>query len=273
MISSLFRPGLGGFAALLGLNVLQLAAEGTNPAFNAEVSWASAVSRNQSLELFTSEGCSSCPPADRWMQGLMRDRRLWKTVFPLGWHVDYWNDLGWVDPLSGRDGTARQEAYVRHWGRGGAYTPEFVLNGREWRTWSGAEALPELVKPVDAGVLQIRGRLQSGFTVAFLPAGNSGGPWEAHVVLLESGVAHQVLRGENAGRRLQHAFAVRSMASGALAPSGAGLPGEWKTTLRLALSASQNAALDPAVSLAVVGWVSRPGDPTPVQIIGGTLNR
>ena len=269
----MFRTGFRGFAAFLGFHLLRIAAEGVNPVLNAEVSWASAVSRNQSVELFTSEGCSSCPPADRWMQSLTRDRRLWKTVFPIGWHVDYWNDLGWVDPLSGRDGTARQEAYIRRWGRGGAYTPELVLNGREWRTWSNSEALPDVPKPVDAGILRISGSVQSGFTVAFHPAGNPEGPWEARVVLLESGVVHQVLRGENAGRRLQHAFAVRSMASGPLRQTIAGRPEEWGATLRLPMSASLNAVLDPAVTLAAVGWVARPGDPTPVQIIGGALNR
>ena len=262
--------GLSVVAFATCLHPVRLEAEMVSPFLNSEVSWVSTAARNESIELFTSEGCSSCPPADRWMQSLTRDRRLWKTLFPIGWHVDYWNDLGWVDPFSSREGTARQEAYIRHWGRGGAYTPEFVRTGREWRTWSTSEALPEFAKPMDVGILGLSGRVQSGFTMSFQPVGNGDGPWEARVVLMESGVSHEVSRGENAGRRLQHAFAVRQVVSATMSRTSSSGP-TWTATVQLPMSFAMGR--DPAVTVAVVGWVSRPGNPTPVQITGGALVR
>ncbi len=235
-----------------------------------EVKCTSSVAPNESLELFTSEGCSSCPPADRWMQLLTKDRRLWKTVFPLAWHVDYWNDLGWADSLSSREATARQESYIRAWGRGGAYTPEFVRNGREWRTWSTSEAMPESTKRPEVGILRVEGSIQSGFAMSFQPVTLPNGPWEAHLVLLQSGVTHQVLRGENAGRQLQHAFAVRTVESAVMRRVSA-VEGSWTATLQPQVAATNG--LGPAADLAVVGWVSRSGDPTPIQITGTPLPR
>ena len=241
-----------------------------NASTAARVSCSSTVAPNESLELFTSEGCSSCPPADLWMRSLTKDRRLWKTVFPMAWHVDYWNDLGWADPLSSREATGRQESYVRAWGRGGAYTPEFVRNGREWRTWSGSGTLPDSTKRPDVGMLRIEGSIQAGFSISFQPVNSTNGPWNAHLVVLQSGVTHQVLRGENAGRRLQHVFAARVVDSKAMRRVSAG-ESSWIATLRPRPSAADR--LDLAADLAVVGWVSRPGDPTPVQITGAPLPR
>ena len=237
-----------------------------------QVRCASTAAPNESLELFTSEGCSSCPPADRWMQSLSKDRRLWKTVFPMAWHVDYWNDLGWVDSLSSREATSRQESYVRAWGHGGAYTPEFVRNGREWRTWSASETMPESTKRPDVGILRVTGSIQSGFAMSFQPVTSMNGPWDAHLVLIQSGVSHQVLRGENAGRRLQHGFAVRVVGSGAMRRVSEGaVEGSWTATLRPGVGGLNG--LDSATEIAVVGWVSRSGDPAPVQITGAPLPR
>jgi len=79
------------------------------------------------VELFTSQGCSSCPPADKALETLAREGK----VVALAYHVDYWNYLGWADTLASKDNTARQYAYARMFGRNGVYTPQAVLNGRE----------------------------------------------------------------------------------------------------------------------------------------------
>jgi len=84
------------------------------------------------IELYTSEGCSSCPPAERWLGGLRSDPGLWKTFVPVAFHVDYWNRLGWPDRFSNRDFTQRQYAYAEGWSGGSVYTPCFVRDGAEW---------------------------------------------------------------------------------------------------------------------------------------------
>src|SRR5207302_3340332 len=83
------------------------------------------------LELFTSEGCSSCPAAEAWLSKLKSEPRLWKDFVPLVFHVDYWDHLGWRDPFASKEWTARQFQYSASWKNDGVYTPGFVLDGRE----------------------------------------------------------------------------------------------------------------------------------------------
>ncbi|MEZ2223051.1 DUF1223 domain-containing protein [Rhizobium sp. RCC_161_2] len=79
------------------------------------------------VELFTSQGCSSCPPADAAFRKLIRQG----DVVALAYHVDYWNYLGWNDTMASKDNTARQYAYARTMGRSGVYTPQAIINGRD----------------------------------------------------------------------------------------------------------------------------------------------
>src|SRR5271165_2157908 len=83
------------------------------------------------IELYTSEGCSSCPPAETWMSRLKESSGLWKDFVPLAFHVDYWDYLGWRDPWGKRVFSDRQQAYAQSWRSDSVYTPGFVLNGRE----------------------------------------------------------------------------------------------------------------------------------------------
>ena len=83
------------------------------------------------IELFTSEGCSSCPPAEAWLSKLKSDPRLWKDFVPLAFHVDYWDHLGWRDPFASKEWTARQYRYSAAWKNDGVYTPGFVVDARE----------------------------------------------------------------------------------------------------------------------------------------------
>src|SRR5713101_6658813 len=88
------------------------------------------------VELFTSEGCSSCPPAERTLSKLTTHPSLWKTFVPVAFHVNYWDNLGWKDRLASVEFTQRKHTYASGWGSDTVYTPEFVLNGREWQ-WAG----------------------------------------------------------------------------------------------------------------------------------------
>jgi hypothetical protein len=163
------------------------------------------------VELFTSEGCSSCPPADAALAALARDPALKSAeVIPLELHVDYWNDLGWADPFSAPEFTARQEEYARLLGSDGLYTPQMVVDG-----WvSGVASAGSLRKGVEKAAGQRKVRLEvlvsaarSGVDVVVRPpAGLSG---KLLVVVSEDRLSSKVERGENRGRTLVHAPVAR----------------------------------------------------------------
>jgi len=80
------------------------------------------------LELFTSEGCNSCPPADKWINKFAKDDKLFKEIIPVVFHVDYWDRLGWIDKFA-------KYKYSNAWKTSSVYTPGLVLNGKEFRNW------------------------------------------------------------------------------------------------------------------------------------------
>src|SRR5476651_2604058 len=94
--------------------------------------FASGPNRVSLVELYTSEGCSSCPPAERWIAARKNDAGLWRDFVPVAFHVDYWNRLGWPDRFSTREFTQRQYTQAAAWGTGSVYTPCFVRDGAEW---------------------------------------------------------------------------------------------------------------------------------------------
>src|SRR5690348_2850331 len=131
------------------------------------------------LELYTSEGCSSCPPAEAWLSRLKDDPGLWKAFVPVAYHVDYWNRLGWNDRYSSPQWTERQSRYAALWSSQSVYTPAFVLNGNEWRNWSGKTPAPNEKR---TGQLQAASEDGKRWTVEFQPA--EKGEWDAHLAFL-----------------------------------------------------------------------------------------
>lgn len=125
-----------------------------NAAADASVVIQGPDSRVQLVELFTSEGCSSCPPADNWLARMERDPGLWQRFAPIGLHVDYWDELGWRDRFASPSHTARQRDYARLGRAGGVYTPGWFVDGREWRGWFTRQALPNNA-PHSVGSLRI----------------------------------------------------------------------------------------------------------------------
>ena len=166
------------------------------------------------VELFTSEGCSSCPPADELLGRLPKAFAAKNIqVIPLGFHVDYWNSLGWKDRFSSAEFTHRQEQYERNLKVDGAYTPQMVVNGESefvgsisgeaQRSISHAAVQPELaaIKVSKSGPDQLAVEISAAGTVS----GN------VMLAITEDNLATHVGSGENSGHTLHHTAVVREL--------------------------------------------------------------
>lgn len=216
------------------------------------------------LELYTSEGCSSCPPAERWFGTLGNDPGLWKTFVPVAFHVAYWDYLGWRDPYARTENAERQRAYADAWGARSVYTPGIVRAGREWRR---DDAPPGL--PADAGRLRVERTPGGEVVVCYLPARRADldRPLEASIALLGVGLNNTVRAGENAGRTLAHDFVALTQVHAPLRPDPENPGG---LVARFAAPSAPRTLGEPA-RLALAAWVSRPGSPAPLQAAGGWL--
>jgi hypothetical protein len=167
------------------------------------------------VELFTSEGCSSCPPADELLGHLRQDLSTKNIqVIPLGFHVDYWDGLGWKDRFSSANFTQRQEQYARALKVDGPYTPEMVVDGavefvgndagQAQRTISRQASQPEIATVkissavADQLAIQIKAPVSAGDALVML-------------AITEDNLTTQVGSGENGGRTLHHAAVVREL--------------------------------------------------------------
>ncbi len=159
------------------------------------------------VELFSSEGCSSCPPAEAWVSALKSSPDLWKRVVPVVFHVDYWDRLGWPDRFASREFTARQARYAAAGGVASVYTPGFVVNGREWRGWFESKPLPA-TGAAKGGRLKVTLRDRTRAEIVFTPAAAGTPPLFVEFALLGGGIESDVRRGENSGRKLRHDFVV-----------------------------------------------------------------
>ena len=211
------------------------------------------------IELFTSEGCSSCPPADKWLGGLADEAGLWRDFVPMAFHVDYWDGLGWPDRFASPSNTRRQETYSASWRSPSIYTPGFVLNGREWRNWRGALTLGTLLK-AEAGVLEAASPGTNQFTVTFTPPAGMAGDFDTTVAWLGGNLVSDVRRGENAGQKLRHNFVVLRSSTTPLKLA----EGKATATVTLAHPEPRDSA-----KLSVAAWVTRRGEPAPLQAVGG----
>jgi hypothetical protein len=205
------------------------------------------------LELYTSEGCSSCPPAEAWLGKLKSDDRLWQDFVPVAFHVDYWDRLGWKDRFAQPEWTQRQRAYANQWRNSSVYTPGFVLDGREWQDWSGKLSFPTRE---NAGLLTASGN-GNLVAITFQPAGKFTGG-SAHVAWLGFNLSSNIEAGENAGRSLRHDFVVLRHAAAPLLRDGNGF---WKVELR-------SRSVDRETG-AIACWIETDG--VPIQATGGWL--
>ncbi len=219
---------------------------------HADTTFTSQPTRVHLLELFTSEGCSSCPPAETWLSQLKNAPGLWTDFVPLAFHVDYWDRLGWRDPFAAKAWTARQYRYSAAWKSSSVYTPAFVLNGREWRERSVPPASSET-----PGKLTLTLKTGDRATVNFQPTDPSGRSFAVHLARLGSDVKIDVKAGENSGRQLRHDFIVLGLNEAPLTKNEAALN---------VPSVPQSAARQ-----AVVAWITEAGGTEPLQAVGGWL--
>jgi len=199
------------------------------------------------VELFTSEGCSSCPPADAALLELAKTQSVpGATVIALGYHVDYWNRLGWRDPFSSGVFTARQGAYNRTFGNDSSYTPQAVVSGT-------AEFVGSDRQKARTEIAAAAARLRKSATQVSINAAG-GDSYRVHVTGLgavknprvfvavtETGLSTKVKAGENAGRTLAHVAVVRRLVS---------LKNETEATVSLPVGAGEKRG-----NQKIVAWV------------------
>lgn len=228
---------------------------------SAEQIFESGPDRTQVIELYTSEGCSSCPPADRYVRNLLADEALWDEFIPMAFHVDYWDYLGWHDPFAKPDHSNRQRRYRELGGLGSVYTPGFVVNGREWRSFFRSGPLP------DAGGAAI-GDLtleigDSGVETRLSPSAPVNAELEVSVAILGFDLISHVPAGENRGKSLRHDFVVLGVNTSPLKNGDEHLSASMKLPTPKTLAPKQG----------VVAWVHEKGKQEPLQAVGGWLAR
>ena len=208
------------------------------------------------VELFTSQGCSSCPPAERWLGKFQDDPRLWKEVVPVAFHVDYWDYLGWRDSFAKPAYSVRQRRYRSHNAIRSVYTPGFVVNGQEWRGWFSKRPLPTTQGAAGELRVVVKGRhLKANYNTT----DTTDERLTLNVVLLGVGLRVDVNRGENSGRRLSQDFAVLQHLM--LTSTNR----SWESELP---KVHMPADARPAIAV----WVSPQDSQRPLQALGGWLD-
>ncbi len=167
------------------------------------------------VELYTSQGCSSCPPADRWLTQLdahySRDR-----VVPIALHVNYWDYIGWKDPYARSEFTSRQRSLAATSGSRSVYTPGVFVQGQEFSQWSGRTAFDDAVRVVTTTPAAVRITLNAAATNADVQVNASAVALSSareprlYLALVESGLATSVRAGENRGETLHNDRVVRA---------------------------------------------------------------
>lgn len=156
------------------------------------------------LELYTSEGCSSCPPADKWLSSL-KDGSIEPGTVVQAFHVGYWDYIGWVDRFASTAHTERQKRVAALNLQRSIYTPQAVLNGRDWRTWGHVPAS----KQAPSASIHLTQTSADQFEATVIPLADAPANWSAYWTVTEHDHKSSVRGGENSGKLLQHDFVVR----------------------------------------------------------------
>ena len=223
------------------------------------------------VELFSSEGCNSCPPADEKLSQLLESPALFKTFVPVAFHVDYWDRLGWKDPFATSEYTARQYHLLSQTGRRSVYTPNFIIAGNEWKGFFRGRSIES---GVDTFAKSTIGNLtldyqssnsQHQVKAIFSPEkgfiADKSKPLVLSVAPLGMGLKSDVKRGENRNKQLQHEFVALDWQKIPMTFEN----NQWIATLNLAKGAHKEQAQ------AISAWVSRDNSLVPIQAVGGYI--
>lgn len=221
---------------------------------NNEIEFNSGETRVSLIELFTSEGCCSCPPAEAWLNSFKTDRDLWKKVIPVAFHVDYWDDLGWKDRFATQGYSNRQYQYKQDQNIRSVYTPGFVVNGKEWRGWFRRSQ--PVLSTENKGNLTIK--VNNLKVTANYQSTSQIKSYTLNIAVLGFGIDSNIKAGENGGKQLKHDFVALSH------QQKASNSGQWNFEL-------PDVETDSATQYALAAWVSETGNQTPIQATGGWL--
>ena len=222
-----------------------------------EITFSSGRQQTVLIELYTSEGCNSCPPAEEFLNDLKQHQDLWRVYIPVAFHVDYWDYLGWRDPYADAAHAKRQSWYAQQRNLRTVYTPAFVVNGKAWRLgWFNRE-LPKNGKP--GGELRVtkKGKL---LTASYTPVTSAVEKLTLNIAILGMDLVSHIEAGENTGRSALHEFVVvgyKTINSN---------NGQWTTSL-------PPLHYEAAREYAIAVWVNRLNDPAPLQAVGGKLQQ
>ena len=215
----------------------------------------SGAQQNTLIELYTSEGCSSCPTAEEYLNKFKKSNDLWKKIIPVAFHVNYWDYLGWQDRYAHPSFGQRQSQYARLKRVSTVYTPAFIVNGEGWRPDFFSGDISGSNHKSGKLVVEIKGNmLQANFS----PVIAKNKPLILNVAILGMGISDFIEKGENEGRTAQHEFVVVGFSR-----QGSG-NANWKMTL-------PKQHYQKVKEHAIAVWVSAKDNPTPVQAVGGSL--
>lgn len=213
----------------------------------------------QLIELYSSESCSSCPPADQWVTELKNEPELWKSFVPVVFHVDYWNNLGWKDDYSSEPMTKRQIDISKHWAEPSVYTPGFIVDGKEWKNWRQTKKhqLPaaETSQKITLSVFRdaADNYIVKATGLQYLQK------YIIRLAWLGMDLKTKITSGENSGKMLEHNFVVLN----------------WD--FRIIDSKKAEALFQikksevKSTPKAIAAWIELDANPTPLQATGGYL--
>jgi hypothetical protein len=222
------------------------------------VSFQSTNRQTQLIELYSSQGCSSCPPAESWVNQFVDHPDLFKSMIPLVFHVDYWDYIGWKDPFGSPAYSDRQRDFKRQRLSRSVYTPEFIVDGNEWRGWFRRQELP--IRKANAGILSVD-LSKDLLNVSFEGEKPVG---KLHIAIVGSGISTYVQRGENTRKTLEEEFVVFNHQTFDAASNNGNV---WQVNWEKP-SAD---LIEKASKIAAVVWVTTDNALTPIQATGGWL--